>query len=105
MKVFTLGLYRNLTKAKANTNHDGVKATAIMLGSIAAISSGRSPVIAVEQAPEITSDALRGITEELALISFPMRRMEGHISTAAEFYGAVILSNLRIAMNSTVVHS
>ena len=43
---------------KINTNHDGVKATAIMLRSIAP-GSLRSPVIAVKQALEITSAAHR----------------------------------------------
>ena len=43
---------------KINTNHDGVKATAIMLRSIAP-GSLRSPVIAVKQASEITSAAHR----------------------------------------------
>ena len=43
---------------KIHTNHDGVRATAIMLRSIAAGSLWRSPV-AVKQASETTSVALR----------------------------------------------
>ena len=44
---------------KIHTNHDGVRATAIMLRSIAASSSWRSLVIAVKQAKGTTSAALR----------------------------------------------
>ena len=44
---------------KINTNHDGVRATAIMLRSIAPGLSLRSPVIAMKQASEITSAAHR----------------------------------------------
>ena len=44
---------------KIHTNHDGVRATAIMLRSIAASSSWRSSVIAVKQASGTTSAALR----------------------------------------------
>ena len=64
---------------KMHTNHDGVWATAIMLRSIAASSSSRSPAIAQKKVSEITSTALR-VNKELALISFPMRWVEGHIS-------------------------
>ena len=64
---------------KIHTNHDGVRATAIMLRSIAAISSSRSLVIAVKIASEITLAFLR-MNKELALVSFPMRWVEGHIS-------------------------
>ena len=64
---------------KMHTNHDGVRATAIMLRSIAASSSSRSPVIAQKKVSEITSTALR-VNKELALIPFPMRWVEGHIS-------------------------
>ena len=45
---------------KIHTNHDGVRATAIMLRSIAASSSWRSLVIAVEQASGTKSTTLRG---------------------------------------------
>ena len=55
---------------KMHTNHDGVRA---------ASSSSRSPVIALKKASEITSTALR-VNKELALIHFPMRWVEGHIS-------------------------
>ena len=65
---------------KIHTNHDGVRATAIMLRSIAASSSWRSSVIAVKQATGTTSTTLRVEKLEFALISFPMRWMEGHIS-------------------------
>ena len=61
---------------KIHTNNDGVRATAIMLRSIAASSSWRSPVIAMKQASEITLSAF----EYTTLISFPMRWVEGHIS-------------------------
>ena len=44
---------------KIHTNHDGVRANMIMLRSIAARSSWRSPVIAVKQASETTSATLR----------------------------------------------
>ena len=44
---------------KIHTNHDGVRATAIMLRSIAASSSWRSSVIAVEQASGTKSTTLR----------------------------------------------
>ena len=54
---------------KINTNHDGVKATAIMLRSIAP-GSLRSPVIAVKQASEITSAAHRVNNWELTLTPF-----------------------------------
>ena len=64
---------------KMHTNHDGVRATAIMLRSIAASSSSPSPVIAQKKVSEITSTALR-VNKELALISFAMRWVEGHIS-------------------------
>ena len=40
---------------KIHSNHVGVRATAIMLGSVAAGSSWRSPVIAIKQALEITA--------------------------------------------------
>ena len=63
---------------KMHTNHDGVRATVIMLRSIAASSSSRSPVIARKKVSEITSTALR-VNKELALISFPMRWVEGHM--------------------------
>ena len=65
---------------KIHTNHDGVRATAIMLRSIAASSSWRFPVIAVTQASQTTSATLRVKKLELPLISFPMRWEEGHIS-------------------------
>ena len=45
----------NIT-VKIHRNHDGVSATAIMLKSIAAGSPWRSPVIAVKQVSEITSE-------------------------------------------------
>ena len=44
---------------KIHTNHDGVRATAIMLRSITASSSWRSSVIAVEQASGTKSTTLR----------------------------------------------
>ena len=62
---------------KMHTNHDGVEA--IMLRSIAASSSSRSPFIALKKASEITTTVLR-VNKELALISFPMLWVEGHIS-------------------------
>ena len=51
----------NLTgiTVKIHINHDGIRATAIMLSSIAASSSWRSSVIAVKQASGTTSGALR----------------------------------------------
>ena len=52
---------------KIHTNHDGIRATEIMLRS-----SSRSPVIIVKIASEITSASLR-VNKELALGSFPMR--------------------------------
>ena len=55
-----------------HANHDGVRATAIILSSIAASSSWRSPVIAVKQISEFTSAALRVYNSKLALTSFPM---------------------------------
>ena len=47
------------TTVKFLTNHEGARATAIMLRSIAARPSWRSPVIVVKKATEITSPALR----------------------------------------------
>ena len=55
-----------------------MRATA-MLRSIAANSLSRSPVVAAKKTSEITSAALR-VNKGLALISFPMRWVEGHIS-------------------------
>ena len=55
-----------------------MRATA-MLRSIAANSLSRSPVVAAKKTLEITSAALR-VNKGLALISFPMRWVEGHIS-------------------------
>ena len=56
---------------KIQNNHNGVRATAIMLRSITATSSWRSPVLVVKQASEITSAALSSET---------MHCVEGHIS-------------------------
>ena len=42
-----------------HTNHDGLRAIAIMLRSIAASLSWRSPIIAVKQASDITLAPLR----------------------------------------------
>ena len=58
---------------KIHTNHDGVRATTIMLRSIPASLSWRSSVIAVKEASETASAALWVKKLELALISFPMR--------------------------------
>ena len=58
-----------------------VRATAILLRSIAAESSWRSPVIAVKQASDITSAAVRVNNKGLASV------------TAAESYDAVIPSS------------
>ena len=49
---------RNGMTVKINTNHEGVRATAIMLRSIAASSSWRTPVIAENEASEVISGAL-----------------------------------------------
>ena len=56
---------------KIHTNHDGVRATAIMLRSIPASLSSQSLVTAVKIASEITSASLQ-VDKELPLISFPM---------------------------------
>ena len=56
---------------KIHTNHDGVRATAIMLRSIPASLSSQSLVITVKIASEITSASLQ-VDKELPLISFPM---------------------------------
>ena len=54
------GMIKDKTKlAEIHTTHDGVRATAIMLRSISAGRSWRSPVIAMKQALEITSASLR----------------------------------------------
>ena len=88
-----------------HTNHDGVRATAIVLRSVAASSSWRSPVIAVEQASEIASAALRVNNSELTLISFRCVELKATSVTSAEFYGSVIPSNLHVPVNSAVVYS
>ena len=56
------------TTVQIRTNHEGVKVTAIMLRSIAASLSWRSPVIAVKQASETKSATLVVNNEELVLI-------------------------------------
>ena len=61
-----------------------VRASAITLRSTAASSSWRSLVIAVKQASGTTSAALRVKKLELALISFPMYWVEGHISHCSQ---------------------
>ena len=48
---------QNGMTVKINTNHEGVRATAIMLRSIAASSSWRTPVIAENEASEVISGA------------------------------------------------
>ena len=69
------------TTLKIYTSHDGFRATTIMLSpSRLARSSWRSPVIAVKKASEIKSAALRMNNKELALMSFWMPWVEGHIS-------------------------
>ena len=57
---------------KIHANHDGVRATAIMLRSTAARKSWRSLVIAVKEASTITSSALLVNKLELAQIYFPI---------------------------------
>ena len=49
---------QNGMTVKINTDHEGVRATAIMLRSIAASSSWRTPVIAENEASEVISGAL-----------------------------------------------
>ena len=88
---------------KIHTNHDGVRATAIMLRSNAA-SSG----IATEASftGEISSTASRVNNQELALMSLPMRWvMKATSITATEFYGSVIPSNLYVLVNEWVASS
>ena len=88
------------TTVQIRTNHDGVKVTAIMLRSIAASLSWRSPVIAVKQASETKSATLLVNNEELVLIILSdalIRRPQ------SQFYGAVILRNLYVPLNSAFV--
>ena len=87
-----------------NTNHDGFRTTALMLRSIAAGLSLRSPVIAVKQASEITSAALRVNNWELTLTPFQCVEWKATSVSAAKFHGAVTASNLYVPVNSTVVH-
>ena len=79
---------KNITKLAYR--HDRVRATTIVLRSIAASSSWRSPVIVVKPASEITSAVLRVNSKELALISFPMRWVEGLISRSSRVFTALL---------------
>ena len=64
-----------------------------------------SPVITVKQASETTSAALR--VKNKSLLWYPFRCVEWKVTsvTAAEFCGAVILSDLHVPVNSAVAHS
>ena len=74
----------------------------IMLKSIAARSSWRSPVITVKQASETTSAALRVKKACSDILSDALSR-KSHQSL--QFFGAVIPSDLHVPVNSAVVHS
>ena len=88
-----------------HTNHEGFWAKMIMLKSIAARPSWRSPVITVKQASEATSAALRVKKKSLLWYSFQCVEWKVTSVIAAEFCGAVIPSNLRVPVNLAVVHS
>ena len=90
---------------KMHSNHDGVCANTIMLKSIAARLSWRSPVIIVKQASVTTSAALR--VKNKSFLWYPFRCVEWKVTwvTAAEFCRAVIPSDLHVPVNSAVVHS
>ena len=82
---------------KIHSNHDGVWANMIMLKSIAARSSWRSPVITASLRNYIgrpSSEKIRACSE-----------WKVPSITAAEFCGAVIPSDLHVPVNSAVVHS
>ena len=90
---------------KIHTNHDGVWANMIMLKSIAARSSWRSPVIAVKQAQKLHRPPFEW--KNKSLLWYPFRCVEWKVTsvTAAEFCCAVIPSDLHVPVNSAVVHS
>ena len=85
-----------------HTNHDGVRATAIMLRSIAASLSWRSPVIEVKQASH--RPPFQWKNKSFLWYSFQCLERKATSVTAAEFYGAVIPSDLHVPLNSAVVH-
>ena len=86
-----------------HTNHDGVRAIAIMLRSIAASLSWRSPVIEVKQASH--RPPFQWKNKSFLWYSFQCLERKATSVTAAEFYGAVIPSHLHVPVNSAVVHS
>ena len=90
---------------KIHTNHDGVRANIIMLKSIAARSSWRSPVIAVKQAQKLHRPPFEW--KNKSLLWYPFRCVEWKVTsvTATEFCGAAIPSDLHVPVNSAVVHS
>ena len=64
----------------------------------------RSEIIAVKQASQTTSATLR--VKNKSFLYYPSQRVERKATsvTAAEFYGAVIPSDLYVPLNSAVVH-
>ena len=90
---------------KIHSNHDGVWANMIMLKSIAARSSWRSPVIAVKQAQKLHRPPFEW--KNKSLLWYPFRCVEWKVTsvTAAEFCRAVIPRDLHVPMNSAVIHS
>ena len=83
-KTGMMKILPNWHSCKLHTNYDGVRATAIMLRSIAASSSWWSQVIAVKQASEITSAALR-VNKRLLWCPFRCYEWRAGSFTAAEF--------------------
>ena len=87
---------------KIHTNHDGVRATAIMLRSIATSLSWSSQWSKPQKVHRLPFQ-----WKNKSLLQYPSRCVEWKATsvTAAEFYGAVIPSNLYVPVNSAVVHS
>ena len=92
---------------KVHTNHDGVWATSVVLKSIAAClrSSGDLPSSHWGKPQKLNRSHFEWTTK--SLLWYPYRCVDQKATsvTAAEFFCAVISSNLYVPANSAVVHS
>ena len=85
---------------KSHTKHGGIRATAIMLRSVAASSSWRSPSSQWSKPQKLHRPPFEWKNKNL--LWYPFRCVERKTTsvTAAEFYGAVIPSDLHVPVSS-----
>ena len=87
-----------------HTNHDCVRATSIMQGSIAASSSSRSSDIAVKKASELHRPPFEWTSKRLLWYPFRCDEWKATSVTAEEYYSTVTASNPEFGCRSCLTH-